>query len=95
MPPALQAEVASQWSSSASTLLSNRETEIVRQVANGLRNAEIAQRLSITEATVKTHLNNIFDKLKLRDRVELTVYALRSGLVSAQDNGRSSGGGST
>jgi DNA-binding NarL/FixJ family response regulator len=95
MPPALQAEVASQWSSSASTLLSNRETEIVRQVANGLRNAEIAQRLSISEATVKTHLNSIFYKLKLRDRVELTVYALRSGLVSAQDNGRGSGRGST
>src|SRR5215831_14569981 len=95
MPPALQAEVASQWSSSASTLLLNRENEIVRQVANGLRNAEIAQRLSITEATLKTHLNNVFDKLKLRDSVELTVYALRSGLVSAQDNGRSSGPGST
>jgi two-component system NarL family response regulator len=95
MPPALQAEVASQWSSSASRLLTSRETEVVRQVATGLRNAEIAQRLAITEATVKTHLNNIFDKLKLRDRVELTVYALRSGLVSAQDNGRGSDRSST
>jgi two-component system NarL family response regulator len=83
MPPALQAEVASQWSSSASKSLTSRETEIVRHVASGLRNAEIAQRLAITEATVKTHLNNIFDKLKLRDRVELTVYALRHGLVMA------------
>ena len=95
MPPALQAEVASQWSSSASRLLTSRETEVVRQVATGLRNAEIAQRLAITEATVKTHLNNIFDKLKMRDRVELTVYALRSGLVSAQDNGRGSDRSST
>jgi two-component system NarL family response regulator len=83
MPPVLQAEVASQWSSSASKSLTGRETEIVRHVASGLRNAEIAQRLAITEATVKTHLNNIFDKLKLRDRVELTVYALRHGLVMA------------
>jgi DNA-binding NarL/FixJ family response regulator len=88
MPPALQAEVASQWSSSASKSLTNRETEIVRYVANGLRNAEIAQRLAITEATVKTHLNNIFDKLGLRDRVELAVYALRRGLVSAEGDGR-------
>lgn len=83
MPPVLQAEVASQWSSSASKSLTSRETEIVRHVSSGLRNAEIAQRLAITEATVKTHLNNIFDKLKLRDRVELTVYALRHGLIMA------------
>jgi DNA-binding NarL/FixJ family response regulator len=90
MPPALQAEVASQWGSSASKSLTNRETEIVRHVANGLRNAEIAQLLTITEATVKTHLNNIFDKLGLRDRVELAVYALRHGLISAEGNGRGS-----
>jgi two-component system, NarL family, response regulator len=90
MPPALQAEIASQWGSSASKSLTNRETEIVRHVANGLRNAEIAQLLTITEATVKTHLNNIFDKLGLRDRVELAVYALRRGLISAEGNGRGS-----
>jgi DNA-binding NarL/FixJ family response regulator len=90
MPPALQAEVASQWSSPASKLLTSRETEIVRHVASGLRNAEIAQRLAITEATVKSHLNNIFDKLELRDRVELAVYALRHGLVRAPDQARSS-----
>ena len=90
MPPALQAEVASQWSSSASKSLTSRETEIVHHVANGLRNAEIAQRLAITEATVKTHINNIFDKLGLRDRVELAVYALRRGLISAEGGGRGS-----
>jgi DNA-binding NarL/FixJ family response regulator len=84
MPPALQSEVAAQWSASSSKQLTNRETEIVRHVATGLRNAEIATRLSITEATVKTHLNNIFDKLQLRDRVELAVYALRRGLVPEQ-----------
>jgi two-component system NarL family response regulator len=90
MPPGLQAEIASQWSASSAKLLTSRETQIVRQVAAGLRNAEIAQRLAITEATVKTHLNNIFDKLELRDRVELAVYALRRGLVGARDNGRGS-----
>jgi DNA-binding NarL/FixJ family response regulator len=89
MPPSLQAEVTSQWSSPASKSLTSRETEIVQHVASGLRNAEIAQRLTITEATVKTHLNNIFDKLGLRDRVELAVYALRHGLVTK--HGQSSG----
>ncbi len=88
MPPALQAEVASQWGASAAKQLTSREVEIVRHVASGLRNAEIAQRLAITEATVKTHLNNIFDKLELRDRVELAVYALRHGLVTAQEPSR-------
>ena len=88
MPPTLQAEVAAQWGASNSKQLTSREADIVRLVATGLRNAEIAQRLSITEATVKTHLNNIFEKLGLRDRVELTVYALRHGLAAAQDQGR-------
>jgi DNA-binding NarL/FixJ family response regulator len=64
--------------------LTGREAEIVRHVATGLRNAEIGERLSITEATVKTHLNNIFDKLQLRDRVELAVYALRHGLAAGK-----------
>jgi DNA-binding NarL/FixJ family response regulator len=85
MPPALQAEVASQWSSSVSRSLTGREIEIVRHVAGGLRNIEIVRHLKITEATVKSHLNNIFDKLKLRDRVELAVYALRHGLVTGRD----------
>ena len=91
MPPSLQAEVASQWTSPASKLLTSRETEIVQHVAGGLRNAEIAQRLAITEATVKAHLNNIFDKLGLRDRVELAVYALKHGLVRTRDQSRNSG----
>src|SRR6266852_5935574 len=88
MPPTLQTEITAQWGSSVSRQLTSREVEIVRHVAIGLRNAEIAERLSITEATVKTHLNNIFEKLELRDRVELTVYALRHGLAAAQDQRR-------
>jgi len=86
MPPALQSEMADQWGSPTSRRLTGRETEIVRLVAIGLRNAEIAQRLSITEATVKTHLNNIFEKLKVRDRVELALYALRHGLAAGPAN---------
>jgi DNA-binding NarL/FixJ family response regulator len=85
MPPTLQAEIIAQGGASVSRQLTTREAEIVRHVATGLRNAEVAERLSITEATVKTHLNNIFEKLELRDRVELALYALRRGLVTAQD----------
>ncbi|HTR61524.1 MAG TPA: response regulator transcription factor [Candidatus Binataceae bacterium] len=81
MPPDLQAEIAAQWSTSGAKQLTGREVEIVHYVAIGFRNAEIANRLSIAEPTVKTHLNNIFKKLELRDRVELAVYALRHGLA--------------
>lgn len=84
MPPALQTEVASQWNAPSSRQLTGREVEIARLVALGLRNSEIAKHLSITEGTVKTHLNNIFEKLELRDRVELAVYALRHGIVAAR-----------
>ena len=85
MPPALQAQVAAQLMEPPTELLSSREREIVRLVALGLRNAEAAQRLAITEATVKTHLNNVFQKLKIRDRVELVRYAIRMGLVGLHE----------
>jgi len=89
MPPALQAELASQAGISNSRRLTAREAEIVRYVSTGLRNAEVAHRLSITEGTVKTHLNNIFQKLGIRDRVELTNYALRGGFLTLRERGRS------
>ena len=91
MPPTLQAEMAAQWGASNSKQLTSREVEIVCCVSVGMRNAEIGERLSIAEATVKTHLNNIFQKLELRDRVELAVYALRHGMITLPDqNGGSS-----
>ncbi|TMA60182.1 MAG: response regulator transcription factor [Deltaproteobacteria bacterium] len=65
--------------------LTPREHEIVRHVALGLRNAEVASRLAISEDTVKTHLNNVFQKLGLRDRVQLTLYALRRGLIGMHE----------
>jgi DNA-binding NarL/FixJ family response regulator len=83
VPPQLQGELVAQLRSQAAAELSVRETEIVRCVASGLRNAEVAGRLSISESTVKTHLNNIFQKLGIRDRVELTLYAQRVGLAEA------------
>jgi DNA-binding NarL/FixJ family response regulator len=50
-------------------------------VARGLRNRAIAERLYITEGTVKVHLHNIYDKLGVGGRVELTLYAQEKGLV--------------
>jgi two-component system, NarL family, nitrate/nitrite response regulator NarL len=61
--------------------LTPRETEIVRLVAQGLRNKELAQRLSITEGAVKIHLHNIYDKLGVDGRLELVLSAQQKGLV--------------
>jgi DNA-binding NarL/FixJ family response regulator len=82
MPPELQTELASRLRQPPTVTLTRRERDIVRQVALGLRNAEVAERLCVSEGTVKTHLNNIFHKLGLRDRVELTLYAVRLGIVA-------------
>jgi DNA-binding NarL/FixJ family response regulator len=61
--------------------LSRRETEIVKMVAAGLRNKEIATKLTIGEGTVKTHLHTIYEKLGVHGRVELAMYALERGII--------------
>jgi len=61
--------------------LSDREVEVLRLVARGLNNPEIAQELFISEATVKTHVTHIFTKLGLRDRAAAIVYAFDRGLA--------------
>jgi DNA-binding NarL/FixJ family response regulator len=88
MPPELQAEFATHLRGSAAQKLTAREREIVRHVALGMRNAEVAKQLSISEMTVKTHLNNVFQKLGVRDRVELTLYAIRTGLIGVHEGRR-------
>jgi DNA-binding NarL/FixJ family response regulator len=62
-------------------LLTPREIEIVRMVTAGLRNKEIAEKLSISEGTVKIHLHHIYEKVHVDGRLELTLYAQDKGLV--------------
>ena len=58
-----------------------REREVLVEVARGLSNAEIARKLHISQATVKTHLSHLFDKLDVRDRVQLVIIGYETGLV--------------
>ena len=62
-------------------LLSDRESQIMRLVAQGQRNKEIGQNLFISEQTVKNHVHNIFDKLGVSDRLELALYAIHHHLI--------------
>ena len=62
-------------------LLTPREIEVVRMVAEGLRNKEIGDRLHINDGTVKVHLHNIYEKLKVKSRLQLARYARDKGLV--------------
>jgi NarL family two-component system response regulator LiaR len=62
--------------------LSDRELEVLRLVAKGMGNKEIAEHLVVTEATVRSHVSNILGKLHLANRVQATLYALQEGLTS-------------
>jgi two-component system, NarL family, response regulator LiaR len=72
---------ASQETSTLYQTLSQREREVLRLIAEGLSNAQIAERLVIAERTVKSHVNNILSKLHLADRTQVAIFAWRSGIM--------------
>ncbi len=61
--------------------LTNREREVTRLIGEGLNSRQIAERLSISDATVHCHLTSIYSKLKVKNRIELIVYAYRNHLA--------------
>ena len=67
------------------TDLSERELDVLRLIADGLSNAEIARKLIISEKTVKGHVSNILGKLHIMDRTQAAVFAWRQGLVARRD----------
>jgi DNA-binding NarL/FixJ family response regulator len=78
---ALQRMLQQQGLDAQATALSLREIDVVRAVARGLRNRQVAEKLFISESTVKVHLSKIFDKLQVTSRMELSLYAQENGLV--------------
>ncbi|HRC74171.1 MAG TPA: response regulator transcription factor, partial [Kouleothrix sp.] len=73
--------MTSERMSSESAQISERERDILRLVAMGATNQQIANQLNISINTVKVHLRNIFEKIGAASRTEATVYAIRQGLV--------------
>jgi NarL family two-component system response regulator LiaR len=65
--------------------LTTREREVFDQMARGQNNHDIAEILTISEATVRTHVGSVLDKLMLRDRTQVMIYALKRGLVRLED----------
>jgi two-component system NarL family response regulator len=78
IPPEIAAKLAERITSSE---LTERETDVLREIVNGFSNKEIGLRLSITEGTVKAHVNSILNKLGVNDRTQAVTAALKRGIV--------------
>ena len=78
IPPEIAAKLAERITSSE---LTERETDVLREIVNGFSNKEIGLRLSITEGTVKAHVNSILNKLGVSDRTQAVTAALKRGIV--------------
>jgi DNA-binding NarL/FixJ family response regulator len=65
--------------------LTIREREVFDLLAHGLNNAQIAEKFVLSEATIRTHVTSVLDKMRLRDRTQVMVFALKRGLVHPQD----------
>jgi len=73
--------VSSSTEAEQGSTLTEREIEILRMMANGASNKQIAVRLSISSHTVKTHVSNIYQKLEVNDRAEAVAKAIRKGIL--------------
>jgi NarL family two-component system response regulator LiaR len=87
LPPEIARKVLQEFSRAQAETprletLTERETEVLKLVAQGLRDQDIAQQLSVSEVTVRTHVSNILQKLHLNNRVQATLYALRQGITA-------------
>lgn len=71
--------------------LTERELEVLRLVAKGMTNQQIADQLFVAEVTVRTHVSNVLGKLHLANRVQATLYALREGLTSLEEDSDTGG----
>ena len=74
--------------------LTERELDVFRLIARGLSNAEIGEKLFISDTTVKTHITHILQKLDLRDRVQVVVLAYQTGVVEPEIKGDNADSGS-
>jgi DNA-binding NarL/FixJ family response regulator len=81
--PSVQRRLAESMRPTGPVALTPRETDVLRLIAAGRSNVEIARQLYITPATVKTHINNLFAKTGVRDRAQAVTYAFRHGLADS------------
>ncbi|WP_455717327.1 response regulator transcription factor [Anaerosporobacter sp.] len=81
MAPLLNEKLSNQDENPAINDLTKREIEVLKLLAEGLFNKEIAYKLSISEKTVKNHVSNIFRKIEVFDRTQAAVFAIKNNLV--------------